>query len=102
VIFPVFDCEGVNVKMMAVIWVDFLGTNEELKEIDKAYKKAAEKTKGMEYMGRYTSWSQKWNWGYFFKIECAGTMDEYFKNMNVTRDYRKMPYGAVEFLPGPM
>ena len=88
--------------MMAVIWVDFLGTEAELKEIDKVYKQAAEKTKGMEYLGRYTSWSQKWNWGYFYKINGAGTMDEYFKNMDVKRDYKKMPYGAVEFLPGPM
>ena len=88
--------------MMCVIWIDFRGTSDELKQIDKAYEQAAEKTKGMEYLGRYTSYTQKWNWCYFFKIDKLGVMDAYFENMKFKRDYTKMPYGAVEFFPGPM
>ena len=87
---------------MCIVWFDWTGTEDELKEIDKAYKLGAEKTKGAEFLGRYTSWTQKWNWGYFFKVEGAGTMDDLFKNVKLKRDYKKMPYGAVEFLPGPM
>ncbi|OGD58466.1 hypothetical protein A3K78_00070 [Candidatus Bathyarchaeota archaeon RBG_13_52_12] len=49
--------------MMAVIWLDFTGTEDELKEVDKTYKQAAEKTKGAEYLGRYTTLTRKWNWG---------------------------------------
>jgi hypothetical protein len=88
--------------MMAVIWLDFTGTDDELKDVDKAYKQAAEKTKGAEYMGRYTTWTRKWNWGYFFKVDSAGTMEELMKSVKVKRDYKKMPYGTIEFLPGPM
>lgn len=88
--------------MMCVIWLDFTGTEDELKEVDKAYKQGADKTKDVEYLGRYTSWTQKWNWSYFFKIESAGSMDEFWKNVKYKRDYKKMPYGAVEFFAGPM
>ena len=88
--------------MMAVIWLDYTGTEDELKEVDKTYKQAAEKTKGAEYLGRYTTLTRKWNWGYFLKIEGYGTMDEFMKNVKLKRDYKRMPYGAVEFLPGPM
>ena len=88
--------------MMCIVWFDWTGAEDELKEIDKAYKLGAEKTKGAEFLGRYTSWTQKWNWGYFFKVEGAGTMDDLFKNVKLKSDYKKMPYGAVEFLPGPM
>ena len=87
--------------MMAAVWFDFTGTEDELKEVDKAYKLGVEKTKGIEFYGRYTSWTQKWNWVYFFKVENAGTMDDLFKNVKFKRDYKKMPYGAVEFFPGP-
>ena len=87
--------------MMCIFWVDFTGTEAELKEVDKAYKDAAGKTKGVEYMGRYTSLGQKWNWSYFFKIDNMGTMDEFFKNVKYKRDYSKFTHGAVEFFSGP-
>ena len=87
--------------MMCLVWIDFRGTEAELKEIDKAYKLAAETTKGVEYQGRFTSLGQKWNWTYFFKIENMAKMEECMKNIQYKRDYSKMTYGAVEFFNGP-
>jgi len=87
--------------MFCIIWFDFRGTDAELKEVDKAYKTGAEKTKGVDFLGRYTSWGSKWNWSYFFKLDNIGVMDEFFKNVKYKRDYNKMPYGAVEFFVEP-
>ena len=44
--------------MMALIHIDWGGTQEELKTFDEAYKKAAETTEGVKFVGRMIPWSK--------------------------------------------
>jgi hypothetical protein len=87
--------------MYCLVWVDFYGTKEELAKLDKVYKEASEKTDGVEYLGRYSSYQAKWHWVYMFKTESMAKIEESWKHFDYDRDYKKMSHGIVEFLTGP-
>jgi len=93
-------------KMMLLEWMDFRGTEAELKEIDRINKTIAEKVKGVEYLGRFASLNAKWNWTYFWKVPSMAKYEEMDKLHGVLsktykRDYNKMTHQAVEFFIGP-
>ena len=90
-------------KMMLLEWMDFRGTEAELKELDKLARTSAEKVKGVEYLGRFAPLSAKWNWAYFYKIPSMTTYEELDKLWSKVykRDYSKMPHVTFEFLAGP-
>ena len=81
--------------MMAIINWDFFGTEEELMKLDKAYERMAEKTKGVEFLGRYTPTTLKWHFSYFFKAEDQQAWLRARPNFNYARDKTKMPHGVV-------
>ena len=90
-------------KMMCLVWVDFRGTEAELKELDKSMKTCAEKVKGVEYLGRFTSLSARWNWTYFQKIPSMAAQEEILAlwSKMYKRDYSKLTHATIEFFTGP-
>jgi hypothetical protein len=91
-------------KMMYLWWIDFRGTEAELKEIDKLAKTVAEKVKGVEYLGRFSPLNAKWNWTYFWKIPSMATWEEIdtLWSKIYKRDYSKLTHDSNEFFMGPL
>ena len=82
---------------MVLINIDFWGTEDELKILDKAYKEMAKKTDGVEYLGRHVPNTTKWHYTYFFKAENMATWASGMPNFDYKRDKKLMSHGAVEF-----
>jgi hypothetical protein len=82
---------------MVLINVDFYGSDEELEKLDKAYKKMAEKTEGVEYKGRLVPMQTKWHFTYVFKAENMKAWAAGNENFKYDRDRKVMSHGAVEF-----
>ena len=98
--------------MMILIHIDWAGTEEQLKELDKGYKIAAEETEGIDFKGRLTPWNKKYHYTYVLKaddITKFHKFGEYFFLENTrdrslmtrvsenTRDRSLMTHGEYEF-----
>jgi hypothetical protein len=81
--------------------IKWRGTLEELKELDKWFKKCAENVEGCEYKGRYSSWQTAYNWAYLFKVEDMGKLQKAMQSLDFERDYNKLPAIVTEFWEGP-
>ena len=84
-----------------LIHMDWAGTADELKEIDEAYKKACEKTEGVEYKGRLIPWNAKYHYTHVFKMDDIRGLYNMMQNWDRTRDYGKMTHGEYEFYSAP-
>jgi hypothetical protein len=82
---------------MVLINVDFYGSDEELEKLDKAYKKMAEKTEGVEFKARLVPMQTKWHYTYVFKAESMKAWAAGFENFKYDRDRKVMSHGTVEF-----
>ena len=80
--------------MMVLVNWDFIGSDEELKEGDKTFKKMADMSKGVEYLGRYIPSNIKWHFTYFFKCESPEAWATR-KRPDWKRDRSKWTHGAV-------
>lgn len=88
--------------MLVLFHFDWFGLAEELKEVDETIKKACAETEGVEYKGRYTPNQRKYHWTYLIEAENFAKWEEaWIKMSKYPRDYEKLPYGELEFLPGP-
>ena len=75
--------------------MDFFGPAEELKKWDEAFKKAADKTDGIEFKGRYTP-HNKYHWTYLWKCDNYGKFIEVLGKTGMERDYSKSTHGEME------
>ena len=82
--------------MMVLIDVDFWGTEDELKILDKAYKNMAKKTDGVEYLGRHTP-NSKWHYTYFFKADNLAAWAGGNSNFDYKRDKKLFSHGAMQY-----
>lgn len=88
--------------MLVLFHFDWFGPAEELKEVDDVVKKACTETGWIEYQGRYTPNQRKFHWTFLFIAESFAKWEEaWTKISEYPRDYKKFPYGELEFFPGP-
>jgi hypothetical protein len=87
--------------MLAMVSIKWRGTNKEREEIDAWYKKIADKTKGLEYKGLYSSWQSDYNWAYLYNAKDVGAFEKAMMSEPFERDYSKLPAVTVEFWGGP-
>ena len=76
---------------------DFWGSDEELTLLDKAMKKAVDKTEGVDLLGRYAPEALKWHWTYFYKTESLTTWENFLKNLEYKRDKKLIPHETTVF-----
>ncbi len=93
--------DEVNERMMVLIHVDWAGTMDELKELDKDYKESAEKTEGVEFKGRLIPMNKKYHFTYFAKAKGLASVQKWMENWPGDRDYSKMTHGEWEFYADP-
>ena len=82
--------------MMVLIHIDWGGTEAQLKELDEAYKKNAEKTEGVTYKGRLVPWNKKYHFTYVLKMDNISMLYAFGQNWDRTRDYSQMTHGEYE------
>ena len=87
--------------MMVLLHIDWAGTPEELKELDEAYKKACEKTEGVDYKGRLVPWNAKYHFTYFLEMDDIRGLYNMNQNMVFDRDYVMMTHGEYEIYSVP-
>ena len=81
---------------------DWFGPAEELKQMDEAMKKACTETDGVAYKGRYSPNQKKFHWSYLFEVDNFACWGEAWEKMSKgPRDYKKLPYGELEYHQGP-
>jgi hypothetical protein len=80
--------------MMVIIYWDFFGDADELKEVDKHFKKMGDESEGVEYLGRYAPTGLKWHWAYFYKCESEEAWIKR-KRIQWDRDYTKWTHGII-------
>ena len=83
--------------MMVLINIDFWGSDEELKILDKASEEAVKNTEGVDFLGRFAPEAKKWHWTYFYKAESLTTWDNFLKNIEYKRDKKLLSHDTTEF-----
>ena len=87
--------------MIILAHFDWYGTAEKLKEYDEAWKKAAEKTEGAKFMGRYGPWNKKYHWTNITKVKDINTWMKLGESFEWDRDYKEISHFVLEIYGGP-
>ena len=67
----------------------------------QAYKKACEKTEGVDYKGRLVPWNAKYHFTYFLEMDDIRGLYNMNQNMVFDRDYVMMTHGEYEIYSVP-
>lgn len=87
--------------MIVLLYIDWFGTAEELKEFEEKLKAACAEVGGIEYKGRYAPHNRKYHFVYLFEVESYQKLLEAGEKMP-PRDYKKLTHGEFEILAGPL
>jgi len=89
--------------VIVLLYFDWFGTAEELKELDEKVRAACAEADGVDYKGRYAPDNRKYHFVSVFEVE------SYDKLLGVLlgpkmppRDYKKLTHGVFEILRGPL
>jgi len=84
-----------------IFYLDWAGTQEELKEILDDWKKAADKTDGVKYVAHWIPHSTKWHHAVFYEADSYAKVRESWTRVGRERDYSKLTHGAMELFVKP-
>ena len=85
--------------MLQMYYFDWFGNQEELKEMDKYWKKACDKVEGITFKGRWVPHQPKWHYVYIFDTDDYMKFNEaWLKSGAAPRDYSKFTHGSVHVL----
>ena len=87
--------------MLVLLYFDWFGTAEELKEGEEKMTAACAKVDGVEYKGRYYPHNRKYHFVYLFEVESFQKLLETV-GAEAPRDYKKLTHGEFELLAGPL
>ena len=82
---------------MVLVNIEFWGSDEELKNLDKAIKDAVEKTKDVKYLGRFMPEQTRWHYTYFYKAESLTAWDNFLKNFEYKRNRKILAHDTTEY-----
>jgi len=88
--------------LMVLLYFDWFGSLEELKEWEETQKVILVKNKGIKFRGRYGPLNRKFHFAWVFETESYDKLIEVLMDpKNPPRDYKKLTHGAFEILQGP-
>ena len=85
--------------MLVLLYFDWFGTAEELKEGEEKMATACDEVDGVEYKGRYYPHNRKYHFVYLFEVESFQKLLETV-GAEAPRDYKKLTHGQFELLAG--
>lgn len=89
--------------MIVLLYFDWFGTAEELKESEKKQIAAFAQADGVKYKGRYAPDNRKFHFVYMFEVESYEKLLEFLMGPKMPpRDYKKLTHGVFEILRGPL
>jgi len=89
--------------VIVLLYFDWFGTAEELKEMDKKMKAVFAKADGIDYKGRYFPDSRKFHFVSMFEVKSYEKLLEALMDPKMPpRDYKKLTHGMFEILRGPL
>jgi len=89
--------------VIVLLYFDWFGTAEELKELDEKVMAACAKVEGVEYRGRYAPDNRKYHFVWLFEVESYDKLSEVLTGPKAPpRDYKKLTHGTFEMLRGPL
>lgn len=89
--------------MIVLLYFDWFGSAEELKEMEEKMTAAFAKVDGVKYKGRYAPDNRKFHFVYMFEVESYEKLFEVLLNPRMPpRDYKKLTHGVFEILRGPL
>jgi hypothetical protein len=84
-----------------LLYFDWFGAAEELKEGEEKLTAACAEVGGVEYKGRYYPHNRKYHFAYLFEVESFQKLLEEV-GKGPLRDYKKLTHGEFEILAGPL
>ena len=87
--------------MIVLLYFDWFGTAEELKDGEEKLTAACAEVGGVNYKGRYYPHNRKYHFVYLFEVESFQKLLEAVEKMP-PRDYKKLTHGEFEILAGPL
>jgi len=89
--------------VIVLLYFDWFGTAEELKEMEEKMTAACAEVGGVEYEGRYAPDNRKYHFVYVFEVESYDKLLEVLTSPKMPpRDYKKLTHGTFEILRGPL
>ena len=89
--------------MIVLLYFDWFGTAEELKELDEKVRAACAEADGVDYKGRYAPDNRKYHFVSVFEVESYDKLLEVLLGPKMPpRDYKKLTHGVFEILRGPL
>lgn len=87
--------------MIIINYFDYFGDEEGLRKWDEDVKRACEKTKGVTYLGRYSSHQARYHWAWFFEAESYDRLAEADSKVTIVRDRNLLTHTVEEMFSGP-
>jgi len=89
--------------VIVLLYFDWFGSTEELKEMEEVLTAACAKAAGVEYKGRYAPDNRKFHFVYVYNVESYEKLLEVLLDPKMPpRDYKKLTHGMFEILRGPL
>ena len=89
--------------MIVLLYFDWFGAVEELKEMEGKMIAAFARAEGVEYKGRYGPDNRKFHFVYVFETKSYEKLLDVLTDPKMPpRDYKKLTHGTFEILRGPL
>ena len=89
--------------MIVLLYFDWFGSAEELKELEEKLIAAFAQTDGVEYKGRYAPDNRKFHFVWVYEVVSYEKLLEVLTGPEMPpRDYKKLTHGVFEVLRGPI
>ncbi len=81
---------------LIIFYFDYHGSEEELQEFIKGWKKAAKETEGVEFKGHWIPHTKKFHHAIFYEAESYAKVRKSWRSVGGPRDYTKMSHGEID------
>ena len=89
--------------MIVLLYFDWFGTAEELREVEEKLTAVCAEVGDVEYKGRYAPDNRKFHFVYMFEVKSYEKVLEVLTGPEMPpRDYKKLTHGTFEILRGPL
>jgi len=89
--------------VIVLLYFDWFGTAEELKESEEKLIAACAEVDGVEYKGRYAPDNRKFHFVWVYEVKSYEKLLEVLTGPEMPpRDYKKLTHGTFEILRGPL
>ena len=76
---------------------DWYGSIDDLKELDKKFKKLRDGSEGVEFLGRFSPQNKKYHWTFVFKAKDFKTWTNMTPQDFYKRDFKELTHAVYEY-----